>query len=80
MPTPAKPKRPLTAAQKLAIARKQAQTKLVGDLLDVLFTNGQEQKAVQLRMHDTEDRFIGGWSRAGAGWQIREVLKRHRLP
>jgi len=77
VPVPAKPKKPLTAAQKLAIARKQAQDKLVDDLLCALFTNGQEQVAAGMSLKDSVGNPLGGWSKAGAGSQIRDVLNKH---
>jgi len=80
MPKSTGSKRPLTATQKLAIARKRLQALLVGDLLAALFTNGVNEKAQQLRMHNPEGRYIGGWSIAGAERQIKEVLKKYRLP
>jgi hypothetical protein len=43
-------------------------------IANALFTNGVGDRAFILRMHDRNDRYLGGWCKGAAIDQIRTVL------
>lgn len=54
---------------------KKKRRKLAERIARKLFTNGQGERAVALRLFDDSSMYLGGWCESAVAAQIEKILK-----